>query len=182
MSEQKTIKLKFEGQEKIVPIFKLFKECVKGFQKSFSIDDEKAKKLNLFYYDCDGDKIAFQSDTDYKLFIDEESEKEKTVEGEIAEDKEVSISLQSNDPIKIGDKKGHDGELNIKHLDSSSFLGNSLYSIENLNNDMDFQKKNNKEFDEINKEINQMNLMINKALEENNKESLIQEMKKKWMK
>ena len=44
---------------------------------------------------------------------------------------------------------------------------------------MDFQKKNNKEFDEINKEINQMNLMINKALEENNKESLIQEMKKK---
>ena len=179
MSEQKTIKLKFEGQEKIVPIFKLFKECVKGFQKSFSIDDEKAKKLNLFYYDCDGDKIAFQSDTDYKLFIDDESEKEKTVEGEIAEDKEVSISLQSNDPIKIGDKKGHDGELNIKHLDSSSFLGNSLYSIENLNNDMDFQKKNNKEFDEINKEINQMNLMINKALEENNKESLIQEMKKK---
>ena len=135
--------------------------------------------MNLFYYDCDGDKIAFQSDTDYKLFIDEESEKEKTVIGEIAEDKEVSISLQSNDPIKIGDKKGHDGELNIKHLDSSSFLGNSLYSIENLNNDMDFQKKNNKEFDEINKEINQMNLMINKALEENKKESLIQEMKKK---
>ena len=179
MSEQKTIKLRFEGQEKIVPIFKLFKECVIGFQKSFSIDDEKAKKLHLFYYDCDGDKITFQSDTDYKLFIDDETEKEKTVEGEITEDKEVSISLQSNDPIKIGDKKGHDGELNIKNLDSSSFLGNSLYSIENLNNDMDIQKKNNKEFDDINKEIHQMNLMINKALEENNKESLIEDMKKK---
>ena len=50
MSEKKTLTLKFEGQEKIVPIFKEYREFIIGFKKLFSIDDEKAKKLYLFYY------------------------------------------------------------------------------------------------------------------------------------
>ena len=172
MSEQKTLTLKFEDQEKIVPIFKEYKEFLIGFQKCFSIDDEKAKKLYLFYYDNEGDKIAIQSDSDYTNIFQDDTEKEIIIQGEIQDNKEDSISIQFN-----GDRKGQDqnGDINLKNLDTSSFLGNSL-SIENLN-DIDFQKKN-KEYEEINKGINQMNIMTNKAIEEINKESLIEQMKK----
>ena len=182
MSEEKTMKFRFDEKEITVPIYPTFKECRDSFQKMFSINDENVKKLSLFYYDSDGDQISFQIENDYNIFIKDDVSSDKIIEGEISEkDKDVSYSIEPTDTLKSGHvfKRSSEqiGDLNSKNLDNSSFLGNSAYSIENLNNDMVFQKKN-KEEEAINKGINEINIMVNKTLEENKNENLIELMKK----
>ena len=140
MSDQKTIKFRFDENEKTVPMFPSYKECFDEFKKLFKISDEDAQRLSLFYYDSDGDQISFQADSDYNIFITDESQPEKIIEGELLEkDKEEIIIEEKPDPLKSGfvfNKKVEEqnAELNIKNLDSSSVLGNSAYSIDSLAN------------------------------------------------
>ena len=184
MSDQKTIKFRFDENEKTVPMFPSYKECFDEFKKLFKISDEDTQRLSLFYYDSDGDQISFGVDSDYNIFINDESQPEKIIEGELLEkDKEEIIIEEKPDPLKSGfvfNKKVEEqnAELNIKNLDSSSVLGNSAYSIDSLANPNVLQKKNNKENEELIKGINQMNIMVNKTIEDNNKEQLIEKMKK----
>ena len=182
MSEQRKIKLKFEDKEIEVGAFATFQEMFDFFQKNFSIDDEKKKNLSLYYFDEDGDQISFQGEKDYKIFIDEDGQIEKVIEGEIAEKPLEEISLEQPNPLKsatIFNKKVLEQgvDLSIKNIDSS-LLANSLYSIESLNNAMTFPKKNNKNDEEFLKEINQMQNMMEKNIEEKNKEDEIEKLKK----
>ena len=182
MSEGKTMKFRFNDKEITVPIYPTFKECFASFQKNFSINDEDAKKLLLFYYDSDGDQISFQIENDYSIFVKDDSPSDKIIEGEISEkEKDASIYIEPPDTLKSGrvfkKPSEQNGDLNLKNFDNSSFLGNSAYSIENLNNEMVFQKKN-KDEDAINKGINEINIMMNKSNEGNKNENLIELMKK----
>ena len=182
MSEQKKIKLKFEDKEIEVGAFATFQEVVDFFQKNFAIDEEKKKNLSLYYFDEDGDQISFQGEKDYKIFIEEEGQIEKVIEGEIGEKPSEEISLEQPNPLKsatIFNKKVPEQgiDLSIKNVDSS-YLANSLYSIESLNNAMTFPKKNIKNDEEFLKEINQMQNMVEKTLEEKNKEDEIEKVKK----
>ena len=184
MSDQKTIKLRFDENEKTVPMFSSYKECIEEFKKLFKISDEDAQRLSLFYYDSDGDQITFQADTDYDIFINDETQTEKIIEGELLEkDKEEIIIEEKPDPLKSGfvfSKKVEEQnvDLNLKNLDNSSILANSEYSIDSLANPNTAQKRNTKENEELIKGINQMNIMLNKTIEDKNKEDLIEKMKK----
>ena len=180
----KTITIKFNGEEEKVQIFEKYEDLISFIKNHFSIDDEKMFNLSIFYYDSDGDQISFQSENDYKLFIEDDTQEEKIIECEIVNKESQDISIeQATDPMKSGtifNKKvpEQNAELNLKNLDSSSLLGNSLYSIESLNNAMVFQKKNKQECDDFTKGLNQMNVMVNKTLENNEKEELIEKMKR----
>ena len=182
----KTITIKFNDKEEKVQMFAKYDELVSFIKNHFSIDDDKMSNLSIFYYDSDGDQISFQSESDYKLFIEDDSQEEKVIECEITNKESQDISIeQQPDPMKSGtifNRKVPEQtvDLNIKNnLDSSSLLGNSLYSIESLNNAMVFQKKNNnKECEDFTKGLNQINANINKTLENNEKDDLIEKMKK----
>ena len=184
MSDQKTIKLRFDENEKTVPMFSSYKECFEEFKKLFKISDEDAQRLSLFYYDSDGDQITFQADTDYDIFINDETQTEKIIEGELLEkDKEEIIIEEKPDPLKSGfvfSKKVEEQnvDLNLKNLDNSSILANSEYSIDSLANPNNVSKRNTKENEEFIKGINQMNIMFNKTIEDKNKEDLIEKMKR----
>ena len=168
----KTITIKFNDKEEKVQMFAKYDELVSFIKNHFSIDDDKMSNLSIFYYDSDGDQISFQSESDYKLFIEDDSQEEKVIECEITNKESQDISIdQPPDPMKSGtifNRKVPEQtvDLNIKNnLDSSSLLGNSLYSIESLNNAMVFQKKNNnKECEDFAKGLNQINANINKTL------------------
>ena len=149
----KTITIKFNDKEEKVPIFAKYEELVSFIKNHFSIDDDKMFNLSIFYYDSDGDQISFQSENDYKLFIEDDAQEDKIIECEIVNKDSQDISIdQAPDPMKSGtifNKKVPEQNVeNIKILDNSS-LANSLYSIESLNNAMVFQKKNNKECDDF---------------------------------
>ena len=182
----KTLTIRFNDKEEKVQIFAKYDELVSFIKNHFSIDDDKMFNLSIFYYDSDGDQISFQSENDYKLFIEDDSQEEKIIECEIVNKESQDISIeQQPDPMKSGtifNKKVPEQtvDLNIKNnLDNSSLLGNSLYSIESLNNAMVFQKKNNnKECEDFAKGLNQINANINKTLENNEKDDLIEKMKK----
>jgi hypothetical protein len=139
MSKQKAIKLIFEDKEKTIPGPQTLKEFVIEFQKSFSINNEVAKKLMLFYLDDEGDKVYLECDSDYELFVEDE-DINKAIKGEIHDKIEDSMSC------KIIDEN--------KPFDNSSFLENSVSSFD-FNNEINNNKKSNKQIDEISK-LNQM--------------------------
>ena len=185
MSEEKTMELKFNGKVVTVPIFPTYNDCISAFIKIFNIDENKKQNLSLFYYDEENDQISFNLDEDYKLFIDNENLTEKTIEGELLEkDKESGKNeLEEPDPLASGHifkKKVPEQhiDLSVKGLDSSSNLGNSLFSIDSLNNNLATMKRKSNNDDEIINGINQINNMVHKTLEENDKESMIEKMKK----
>jgi signal peptidase I len=160
MSEQKTIKLKFNNKETEVQAFDTYQELFDFFCKNFTIDDDKKKNLSLFYYDEDGDQIAFQQDNDYIIFIRDE-ENQKVIEGEITENDNQDNSMekqdQEQDPMKSGtifkkNVKEQTLDLGIKNIDSAS-LANSLYSIDSISSAMVFKKGN----EDFAKTIDQLN-------------------------
>ena len=180
MSENKTIKLKFKDKEIEVKEFDTYQELVSFFQQHFSIDDDKKKKLNLFYYDEDGDQIPFQVENDYDLFKEEESLPEKIIIGEIEEkEKEKEEKLMEQDQMKSGMIFNKKVPEQHAELDNSS-LENSLFSIENVNNPIVLPKKiiKKEENDDFIKGINQMKNVVDKTLEDNNKEKELEKMKK----
>ena len=60
--------------EKITATLSILKEAPKF------VDDENIKHISLFYYDEEGDQIVFQNEDDYKLFQENESLEDKTIE------------------------------------------------------------------------------------------------------
>ena len=103
MSEPKTIKLKFNDKEVEIPTPNTYNEVRAEYIKQFAIEEKYVPNLSLFYYDADGDQIAFQADNDYDLFIKDDSLEEKIIEGEIDEkDKDESINVEISDPLKSG--------------------------------------------------------------------------------
>ena len=102
---KKTIKLKFNNKETEIQAFDTYQELVDFFYKHFAIDDDK-KKLSLFYYDEDDDQISFQGDNDYSIFIRDEEQNQKVIEGEIVENDNQDNSMdkqdQDQDPMKSG--------------------------------------------------------------------------------
>lgn len=190
MSDQKTIKIIFENEEKIVPLFKTYKECILSFQKNFNIDEEKFRRLSLFYYDEEKDQISFNAEDDYKLFIENENLPEKIIEAEISEKENPINQLEPLDPMRSGNifiKKAPEQhvDLKLKNLDSStSNLGNSLYSIDSMNQAQIFPSQNKKNSININNDnellnnLSKMKTIVNKSLEDEEKENTIKIMKK----
>ena len=171
MSEnKKTIKLKYNDKETEVQAFDSYEELISFFQKNFSIDDDKKNMLSFFYYDEDGDPITFQNDSDYQIFLEEENLKEKIIEAEVRENNENNL-LEQQDPMKSGTifiKKVPEQHINLElDNDSSNNLNNEniIINKENIN-------------DNFIKEINEMNSLYNKTLENDLKEKEIQKMKK----
>ena len=182
MSEQKTIKLKFNNKETEVQAFDTYQELFDFFCKNFTIDDDKKKNLSLFYYDEDGDQISFQQDNDYKIFIGDEDQNQKVIEGEITENDNQDNSMekqdQEQDPMKSGtifkkNVKEQTLDLGLKNIDSAS-LANSLYSIDSISSAMVFKKGN----EDFAKNINQLNNKVKTTLEDTIKENEIEKMKK----
>ena len=175
MSDKKKIKLKYNDKEIEVQAFDNITQLIEFFQNNFSINDEDKKDLSLFYLDEDGDEISFQTDNDYRIFLD--SENVKIIEGEI---REKENEENSKDPMKSGTifiKKVPEQKIDFdKNIDCSS-LANSLYSIDISNNPVK-KRESSKENDNFAKDINQMKNMFNKTFEENSKEKEIEKMKK----
>ena len=126
MSDQKTIKFRFDKNEKTVPMLPSYKDCFEEFKKLFKISDEDAQRLSLFYYDSDGDQIAFQADSDYVIFITDETQTEKIIEGELLEKDKEEIIIEE----KIKDKhnvvlKNNDNNNMIKENKKDNQLGNA---------------------------------------------------------
>ena len=167
----KTIKLIYNDKKETIPMFETYKECYDEYIKRFSIDEESAKNLNLFYYDADGDQTSFQNQTDYDIFIQDESLKEKIIEGEIAEKEKEEVYVEAPDPLKsahLFNKNAPEEKEKFKlnlNKDSEN-LGISVHSVESIDNDKDPQKKNNIENNEI---ISKMNEIVNQTLEDKKK-------------
>ena len=170
MSENKTIKLKFKDKETEVKLFDTLKELISFFKQYFSIEDEKEKYLNLYYFDEDGDQVPFQVETDYDIFKEEET---KTIIGEITYKNKEENSIEKHDLKKSKKLLEESIDVDINNNGNYSF-DNSVHSNdESLNNIVILQKNSN---DFLN-EINQMKNIVNKDLD-NTKESEIEKMKK----
>ena len=137
MAEEKSIKLKFQNKEMSSPMPSSFDECKSYFKKNFSIDDEKMKKLSLFYTDKDGDTICLETSEDFLNFFENN---EREIEGEILEDKENGEKIlekkEADNAILEGNEKNSEikstiNEENNKesNLDSSSLLHPTATSV-----------------------------------------------------
>ena len=177
MSDKKNIKVKFNEQEVVVPLFETFKELTLFLKDQFTIPDDKMNNLSIFYYDSEGDQISFQGESDYKIFYEDESPN-KVIECEIVNKEAEDISIEPPEPLKSGAIFKRPSEQS-QSLEISA-LGNSLFSVESLNNGFILQKKNNnnKENEDFIKGINQMNNLVNKTIQDNSKDEEILRMKK----
>ena len=110
MSEQNVIKLKFKGLEINAKIFPSYEQLFSFFKTYFSIDEERAKNLILFYYDEDGDQTDIGNESDYKIFLDNQ-EVERKIEGEIDEEENGEDMLLKN--REIFPKKVDEQHVNI---------------------------------------------------------------------
>ena len=140
MSEEKVIKMKFQGKEISCSINPSYDQFFSLFKKEFSIDDEKMKKMTFNYLDNENDKNCLENEDDFIAFFNLITENEIIVEGEIDENKNPQETELKNKPED-------------KNLDSSVPILNSLYPTE-INN-------KEKESEEINKENIQMSQIIN---------------------
>lgn len=119
------MKLKFKDKEVEAPIFQTYQEVKNAFKKNFSLNNDEFNKLLLFYYDSDGDQIALQFETDYLLFIVDESMKEKILEGEISKNDDDEL-----DKIKIIDENKIDKNNDLNNNKSNNLIeNNSCYDI-----------------------------------------------------
>lgn len=129
------MKLKFKDKEVEAPIFQTYQEVKNAFKKNFSLNNDEFNKLLLFYYDSDGDQIALQFETDYLLFIVDESMKEKILEGEISKNDDDEL-----DKIKIIDENKIDKNNDLNNNKSNNLIeNNSCYDTNNKDKD----KENN---------------------------------------
>ena len=183
MSEQKPLKIKFYEEEILIHPFQTYSELCSFIKCYFKIDEDKFNNLSIFYYDSDGDQISFQGEVDYKLFLEEETEK-KEIECEFISSQKSDNN--ENDPLKSGAifiKKPS----NIIDIDYLSKLSDELFNNkkndyskinevikENENDINKVNKFNNKNGISFNEQINKLNNeIINLKNELNNKNQII---------
>ena len=110
MSEKNNIIFKYKNQEKKVPLFSTYEECLSSFKKIFKLKEDNPNFV-IFYLDEDNDRINIESESDYKLFLDMET---KTIEGENGESEEIII-IESDNIDKIEKLKKEREDLAKKH-------------------------------------------------------------------
>ena len=131
MSEEKTIKIKFQGKEVSCSIQPSYEDFLSLFKKEFSIDDKKMKKISFNYFDNDDDKNCLENEDDFLAFFNLNSEKEKIIEAEIDENAEIgeNENIQENVPRQS--------------LYSCAPISNSIYptEVKNIDNENEQNKK-----------------------------------------
>ena len=167
----KLITFTYNDEEKQVEVSN-FEECRNAFQKSFELSDEEMKKLTLFYYDDDVEPIILTSNEDFLMFLggDQNEIMAKDYNQE-----------EKPDPMRSGTifKRPPEGP-NKDNLirNDSSFLANSINSLENYANmGQHFGKKNNSINIEEQK-INEVNKIMDLTAAEKKNQKMIEELKK----
>ena len=131
MSEEKTIKIKFQGKEVSCSIQPSYEDFLSLFKKEFSMDDKKMKKISFNYFDNDDDKNCLENEDDFLAFFNLNSEKEKIIEAEIDENAEIveNENIEENVPRQS--------------LYGCAPISNSIYptEVKNIDNENEQNKK-----------------------------------------
>ena len=163
----------FNSEEKKVNPFANFEECKKAFQEQFSINDEDMKKLELFYLDEEGDQTMLNSNEDYNMFLISNN---GVIEGQLNE-------VEKPDPMRSGTifKKNIEEpakDVNSKNFVDSFVLDNSLSLENSANVGLYLGRKNISNDSDFGNKVNEVNKLIDQALEVNNKEKMIADLQK----
>ena len=153
MSEEKAIKIKFQGREISCSIKPSYEQFISLFKKEFSIDDEKMKKITFNYFDNDGDKNCLENEEDFLAFFNLNNEKEKIVEGEIDEKEDPKDDIIQKRPEE-------------RSLYGCAPILNSIYptEIKNINNENAENDKRNEQVSEIIKKNEKLPIISEKIV------------------
>jgi hypothetical protein len=167
----KLITFKYNDEEKQVEVSS-FEECRNAFQKAFGISDEEMKKLSLFYYDEDADDIMMNSKEDFLIFL--RSDSNEIMAKDYSQD-------EKPDPLRSGTifkKKPEEPNKDMLIKNDSSFLGNSINSLENYANMGQYFGKKNNSINIEEQKINEINKIMDLTAAEKKNQKMIEELKK----
>jgi hypothetical protein len=87
--ESKTLKVKYAGYAKILPLPENYNSFVESVIKAFNIDPNQKANLSFGYLDSEGDRIILSSEEDYNMIkISDEKQLKIFVNNNVAEKEE----------------------------------------------------------------------------------------------